>query len=205
LPANHTNARFQWHFAPTGSKETAHMNRFLGLLTGAALSLAAIPAVAEPATLLGVFGNWTALSSGSGSGMTCFVRSEPRAMRPANAKRGHVYLMVSDWPGRKIKGEPEIVYRYPAQETGAALGVGSEKFTFFARAAGNDSTGWLLSLNDNPKLIDAMRGGVSVVATGVPAPVGKGKKAKAAPRTIDTYSLQGFGEALDKAHAACQM
>ena len=41
-----------------------------------------------------------------------------------------------------------------------------------------------------------MRGGVSAVASGTSA---KGTK------TIDTYSLQGFGDALAKVHAACQM
>lgn len=175
------------------------MTRTLALLTGAALTLAALPAAAEPATLLGVFGKWTALSSGSGSGMTCFVRSEPTATRPASVKRtkDKTYLLVSDWPGRKIKGEPQIVYGYQAKEGGAAaLGVGGDKFNFFIRNSGKDGNGWLASLNDNQRLVDAMRGGVSAVASGTTP---KGVK------TIDTYSLQGFGEALDKVHAACQM
>lgn len=176
------------------------MNRILGLLTGAALTLGlAAPTMAEPATLLGVYGNWTALSAGSGSSMTCFVRSTPRATRPASVKRvkDKTYLLVSDWPGRKVKGEPQIVYGYQAKENGAgALGVGGDKFSFFIRNSGKDGNGWLASLNDNQRLIDAMRGGVSAVASGTNP---KGVK------TIDTYSLQGFGEALDKAHAACQM
>ena len=169
-------------------------------LTAAALVFAAIPAMAEPATLLGVFGKWTALSTGAGSGMTCFVRSEPTATRPASVKRlkDKTYLLVSDWPSRKIKGEPQVVYGYQAKENGAAaLGVGADRFTFFLRNSGKDGQGWLLSLNDNQKLVDALRGGVSVVASGT-------TNAKSV-KTIDTYSLQGFGEALDKVHAACQM
>ena len=83
----------------------------LGLSLGAAL-----PAAAEPANLLGVFGNWTAYSSGSGSSLTCFALSKPRASRPATAKRAAVYLMVSDWPSRKIKNEAQIVYGYQASE-----------------------------------------------------------------------------------------
>jgi hypothetical protein len=173
------------------------MTRILGLLTGAALTLAALPAAAaEPATLLGVFGNWTAFQAGSGPNMSCFARSEPRAKRPANAKRGKVYLIVSDWPERKVKNEPQIVYGYQAKEAGASLGVGGDKFTFFARTTGKESSSWLLSLSDNPRLIDAMRNGVSAVASGTPV---KGAK------TVDTYSLEGFGQALEKIHAACQM
>lgn len=176
------------------------MTRIFGLITATALTLAAVaPAAAEPATLLGVFGKWTALSTGSGSDLTCFVRSEPTATRPARIKRvkDKTYLLVSDWPGRKIKGEPQVVYGYQVKDNGAgALGVGSEKFTFFIRNTGKAGNGWLLSLNDNQKLIDAMRGGVSVVASGTSL---KGVK------TVDTYSLQGFGDALDKIHAVCQM
>ena len=175
------------------------MTRTLALLTAAALTAAAVPAAAEPATLLGVFGKWTALSAGSGSSMTCFVRSEPTALRPTNVKRekAKTYLIVSDWPGRKIKGEPQIVYGYQAKEGGAAaLGVGGDKFSFFIRNSGKDASSWLASLNDNQRLVDAMRGGVSAVANGTTT---KGVK------TIDTYSLQGFGDALDKVHAACQM
>ena len=175
------------------------MTKLLRILTGVALTFAALPAAAEPATLLGVFGKWTALSTGAGSGMTCFVRSEPTATRPASVKRlkDKTYLLVSDWPSRRIKGEPQVVYGYQAKENGAAaLGVGPDRFIFFMRNSGKDGQGWLLSLNDNQRLIDAMRGGVSAVTSGTTP---KGVK------TIDTYSLQGFGEALDKVHAACQM
>lgn len=176
------------------------MTRIFGLFTAAVLAVAAAaPAMAEPATLLGVFGKWTALSTGAGSNLTCFVRSEPTATRPAKIKRvkDETYLLVSDWPSRKIKGEPQVVYGYQVKDNGAgALGVGPEKFTFFIRNSGKAGNGWLLSLGDSQKLIDAMRGGVSAVATGTSL---KGVK------TVDTYSLQGFGDALDKIHAACQM
>jgi hypothetical protein len=183
-------------FPVSDGKDFAHMNRILGLLTGVALTVAALPAAAEPATLLGVFGNWTAFTTGSGASLTCFASSKPRASRPA-AKRGNIYLLVSDWPSRKVRGEPQIVYGYQAKEAGAAaLGIGPDKFNFFIRNSGKDGNGWLLSLNDSQKLVDAMRGGVSAVASGTTP---KGVK------TIDTYSLQGFGDALDKVHATCQM
>jgi hypothetical protein len=180
--------------------EFLRMTKIFGLLTGVALTLAAAaPATAEPATLLGVFGKWTALSTGVGSDLTCFVRSEPTATRPTSIKRikDKTYLLVSDWPSRKIKGEPQVVYGYQVKDNGAAaLGVGPDKFNFFIRNSGKDGNGWLLSLNDSQKLVDAMRGGVSAVASGTTP---KGVK------TIDTYSLQGFGDALDKVHATCQM
>jgi len=172
------------------------MNKVLGIGLGLSLVLA-LPAAAEPANLLGVFGNWTAYSSGSGSSLTCYALSKPRASRPATAKRSAVYLMISDWPARKVKAEPQIVYGYQAKEGGAAaLGVGGDKFTFFIRNNGKDGSAWLQQLSENPRLITAMQEGVSAVASGTST-----KNTK----TSDTYSLAGFNDALAKIHAVCQM
>ncbi len=173
------------------------MNKILGTFALAALSLGmALPASAEPANLLGVFGNWSAFSSGSGASLTCYALSKPRASRPA-AKRGAIYLMISDWPARKVKAEPQVVYGYQAKENAAAaLGVGPDKFAFFIRNSGKDGSAWLQQLTDTPRLITAMQGGVSAVASGVSS---KGTK------TSDTYSLSGFNDALAKIHAVCQM
>ena len=176
----------------------ADMARIFGIFACSALSLSlAAPVAAEPANLLGVFGNWSAYTTGSGASMTCYALSKPRAMRPAGTKRTATYLMISDWPSRKVKAEPQVVYGYPGKENGAAaLAVGSDKFTFFMRNNGKEASSWLQQLGDNDRLIDAMHSGVSVVATGVST---RGTK------TSDTYSLAGFNDALAKIHAACSM
>ena len=75
------------------------MTKLFGMALGLSLC-AALPAAAEPANLLGVFGNWSAYTSGTGSSLTCYALSKPRASRPATAKRSAVYLMVSDWPSK---------------------------------------------------------------------------------------------------------
>ena len=105
--------------------------------------------------------------------------------------------MVSDWPSRKVKGETQIVLGYPGNEKGtASLGIGPDKFPFFIKNTGKEASAWLTSLNDNQRLIDAMRGGVSAVAIGV---------SQRGTRTVDTYSLSGFNDALAKIHATCPM
>jgi hypothetical protein len=172
------------------------MKKIWGIALGLSLVLA-LPASAEPANLLGVFGNWTAYSSGSGSNLTCYALSKPRASRPTTAKRSAIYLMISDWPSRKVKAEPQIVYGYQGKEGGVAgLGVGADKFTFFIRNSGKEGSAWLQQLSDNPRLITAMQDGVSAVASGTSARNTK---------TTDTYSLSGFNDALTKIHAVCQM
>jgi len=168
------------------------------LLVVAALFVAVPSAVAaEAATLLGVFDSWSAYSAGDGASKTCYVLSKPRAVQPRGAKRGPIFLMVSDWPARKAKAEPQIVYGYPTKEGGAAsLGIGGDKYTFFMRDVQADGSGWLQSLADNTKLIEDMRQGVTAVAKGL---------SKRGTVTTDTYSLAGFSAALDKAHSTCGM
>jgi len=163
----------------------------LGLVFAAA---ATVPASADPATLLGVFQNWSAYSAGSGSELTCYALTPPRASQPRGAKRAPIYLMVSDWPGRKVKAEPQIVLGYPVKENApAALAIGAAKFAFFARGTGS---AWLQQVGDTGRLIDTLGKGVSAVASGVSA---RGTK------TTDTYSLAGFPDALAKIHDVCKM
>jgi hypothetical protein len=174
------------------------MTRIFNVFAGSVLSLSlAGPVAAEPANLLGVFGNWSAYTTGSGSSLTCYALSKPRATRPAGTKRSANYLMISDWPSRKVKAEPQIVYGYQGKENGAAaLAIGGDKFPFFIRNNGKEASSWLQQLNDNSRLIDSMHNGVSAVASGTSS---RGTK------TSDTYSLEGFNDALAKIHAACNM
>jgi hypothetical protein len=168
-------------------------------ITALCLALAS-PAVAEPANLLGVFGNWSAYTTGTGSSLTCFATSKPRATRPVIAKRGATFLMVSDWPSRKVKAEPQIIFGYQVKEGApAALGIGGDRFNFFLRNNGKEGSAWLQKLNENDKLLTAMQEGVSAVASGS---MSIGKKIT---KTSDTYSLAGFNDAMVKVHAACDM
>lgn|SRR6185312_10202860 len=167
----------------------------LGSLCVAAL---AMPAFADSATLLGAFGNWTAYSAGTGDSMVCFAMSRPRAVEPKRGlKRGSPYLIVSDYPARKVKAETEIVPGYQYKEKAPVnLEIGDDKFAFFARNEAKEGSAWLASLGDGERLVDAMSKGVSAVAMGSPI---KGAK------SADTYSLAGFNDALAKIHATCNM
>ncbi|HKD47567.1 MAG TPA: hypothetical protein VKB67_07770 [Rhizomicrobium sp.] len=167
----------------------------LGSLCAVAL---AVPALGENANLLGAFGNWTAYSTGSGDGLTCFAMSQPRAVEPKRGlKRGAIYLIVTDYPARKVKAEPEIVPGYEYKESvPVTLEIGEDRFNFFGKNEAKQGSAWLTALNDGQRLIDAMSKGVSVVALGTPSH---------GPKSADTYSLAGFNDALAKIHAVCNM
>ena len=167
------------------------------LLSSIAACLLASPVAADSANLLGVFTNWRAFTTGTGNDMTCYAMSAPRAVEPKTAKRADIFLMVSDWPGRKVKAEPEIIpgYQYKLT-TPVTLGIGGTRFNFFPRNNGANGTAWLQNLGDGRALTDAFTHGVSAVAIGASL---KGT------RTVDTYSLAGFSDAMAKIHAACNM
>lgn len=167
----------------------------IGFVCAAALCA---PALGQEANLLGAFGNWTAYSSGSGDSLTCFAMSSPRALEPKSGlKRSAVYLIVTDYPGRKVRDEPEIVPGYEYREKAPVrLEVGEDQFAFFGRNEAKSGAAWLVSPGDNQRLIDAMKNGVSAVAMGTSL---RGAK------MTETYSLAGFNDALAKIHAVCNM
>ena len=167
-------------------------------LSSIALLLLASPAIADSADLLGAFKNWQAYSTGTGNSRTCYALSAPRATEPKKGlKRAPMFLMVSDWPARHIRAEPEIIAGYAYKANGpVTLGIGGDRFNFFSRNEGADGTAWLQNLNDTSSLMEALNHGVSAVAIGTSA---RGTK------TVDTYSLAGFTDALAKIHSACNM
>ena len=167
------------------------------LLGSLAVCVLATPGLADSATLLGVFTNWRAFQTGTGDSMICYAMLAPRAMQPRAAKRGDIFLMVSDWPGRKVKGEPQILpgYQYKLT-TPVTLGIGGDRFNFFPRNDGTNGTAWLQNLNDGRALMGSLTQGVSAVAIGT---------SLRGTRTVDTYSLAGFSEAMAKIHSACNM
>jgi len=174
------------------------MSRYvLGALLGCAvLALAAIPASADTPTLLGVFRDWSAFTSGTGSSKLCYVLTKPASTKP-KAKRDPIYFLVNDWPGRRVKGEPEVVpgYQYKDGSTVTAA-VGGVSVTFFTQNDAGQGAAWVRERADELKLINAMRSGSVIVVTGT---------SKRGTKTTDTYSLAGLGDALDKIHAACGM
>jgi hypothetical protein len=161
------------------------------------VTAAAVPASADDATLLGQTKDWSALTSGSGSDKVCYAMAKPRSSDPRKVKRDPIYFLITDWPGRKTKSEPEAVpgYQYKEGSTVSAQ-VGADKFEFFTQNDGGSGSAWIRKRVDEVRLIDAMRNGQELIVTGT---------SKRGTMTRDTFSLAGLSDALDKIHAACGM
>ena len=101
-------------------------------------------AAADNPTLLGAFKNWSAYTITTSGTKVCYALSQPKSTDPKNVKRDPAYFLISDWPGRKAKGEPEVVAGYPYKDGSKVTAqVGSDKFTFFTRNDGQDGSAWV--------------------------------------------------------------
>ena len=164
------------------------------LLTAAAL--APHFAVAAP-EVLGTFQNWAAYTTQAGDAKVCYALSRPTASEPRKARRDPIFFLVNDWPGRKAKGEPEIVPGYQYKDgSDVTVEIGADKFTFFTKNDAGAGGAWVEAQADEQRLVDAMKDAPEAVVTGT---------SKRGTVTRDTYSLAGFGAALEKAHQACAM
>ncbi len=166
------------------------------LLAAGMLAAGPVPAAAaDGPTLLGAFKDWSAYTIGKGDAKTCYVLSKPKSTAPKNVTRDPVFFLVSDWPARKAKAEPEVVPGYPYKDgSKVTTQVGSDKFTFFTKNEDNTGNAWVEAKADEARLVDAMRRGSQMIVTGT---------SSRGTLTRDTYSLSGISAALDKIHAAC--
>jgi hypothetical protein len=162
----------------------------------AAISISSVAADTPP-TLLGSFKDWSAFQSNTNQGRTCYALAKPSSSEPKKAKRDPIYLLISDWPLRKTRSEPEIVpgYQYKDGSTVSAA-VGAEKFEFFTKNDGGAGSAWVQDQSNEVNFVEAMKRGSQIVVTGT---------SQHGTVTHDTYSLGGFSAALEKIHAACGM
>jgi hypothetical protein len=162
----------------------------------AAQQPAAVNPVAQ-ATLLGQFGDWGAYSATPGGRKVCFALSKPTAStdNPPNRRKPPmtVYMFVSSRPTEKVKDEVSmLVTGYQLRpNTDATLSVGSANFAMYTQ---NDGA-WIKNASDEARIVDTMRKGSDMVvkATTVPG-----------TQTIDTFSLKGLAQALDRVAQECK-
>ena len=162
-----------------------------------AMTALAFPAMADNPTTLGSFKDWTALTVGTGANKTCWAIARPQSSLPAKAKRDPIGFLVTDWPSRHAKAEPEVNPGYQYKDGSAVtVQVGSDKFDFFTKNDGDQGGAWMKDPKEESRLISAMRSGAQMIVTGI---------SKRGTMTHDTYSLGGVADAVDKIHAECGM
>ncbi len=166
-------------------------------LFGAALLgnlVAAAPALADNPVSLGTFEDWESFTYQSAGAPVCYVFSVPKKSESDKkiAKRDPVYFLVTDFPGRKIKGQVSTIIGYPFKESSTvAVKVDDQAFDLYT----SGDTAWAAAADVEAKVLKALRTGKSLTVTGTSW---KGTQ------TTDNYSLAGIVKALDKIDATCK-
>lgn len=197
----------------------------LSLLVGAAFSLSAVAQQAQPSppstseppalvkrparprpaprapeaaeakpTLLGQFAEWGAYTASPGGKKVCFAIAKPTSAetKPPNRPRNQPYMFISTRPADKVTNEVSVAIGYPFKPgSEASTQVGSTTFALYTQGDG----AWIKNRAEESHMVDTMRQGDTVVVKG---------ESSHGTMTMDTYSLKGLAEALDRVAQECQ-
>ena len=151
------------------------------------------PGPAKP-TFLAQFSDWGAYMATPNGRKICFAISKPTSAetKPPDRPRNQPYMFISTRPADKVINEVSIVVGYPFKTSSEANAqVGSTTFQLYTQGDG----AWIKNAAEEAHMVEAMRAGDTAVVRGMSA---KGTE------SIDTYSLKGLSEALDRVAQECK-
>ena len=139
----------------------------------------------------GQFKNWSAQNTNINGQQVCYAVSSPVASDPKNLNRAESRVFVSFRPNDKIQNEISITSGYN-YKTSSKVSVAIDKKEF--KFETEDNFAWLTKYEEEVSMIDIMKKSSQAKVTATSA---KGSK------TIDTFSLGGFGDAYEAAKKKC--
>lgn len=148
---------------------------------------------AEP-TLIGQFGTWGAYTASPNGKKVCFALAKPSSSKtnPANRPRDPAYAFISTRPAEKVVNEVSIMIGYtvkPGSES--TLQVGGGTYAMYTQGDGL----WIKNAAEEERMVESMRKSAELTVKAVSA---KGTE------TIDTFSLKGLAQALDRLGQDCR-
>ena len=174
----------------------------------------AAPPAAKPA-LVGTYGDWSVFQSQTGKNRICYTLAQPKERAPADLKRDPAYAFISERPGEGVRNEVSFIMGFevagaaPAAEAKDAKEkdkkkdkkkeaepvaptavIGDQTFDLLPKGANL----WVKNAAKESELIAEMRKGAKLQ---IKAASKKGNV------TVDTYSLAGFSQAIDRALKDC--
>ena len=142
------------------------------------------------ATLLASFGDWNAYVSQQGRAKVCYALSKPKDQQPKELKRDSAYLFVSFRPSENVRNEIAVVMGFAAKDGNAEAAIGKTTYALVTK----DQNAWVQNPAEENQLVATMSRGPNLVLKAV---------SKRGNKVSDTYSLNGFGPALDRARKEC--
>jgi hypothetical protein len=154
------------------------------------------PSSVAQATLLGQFGDWGAYAATPEGKKICFALSKPTAMQdnPPNRRNPNmsVFMFISSRPADRVKDEVSLlIVGYKLKPNlDANLAVAGAAFPLYTQ---NDGA-WVKVAGDDLKVVDALRKASEATVKATTA---------GNTQTIDTFSLKGISQALDRVAQEC--
>jgi hypothetical protein len=181
------------HAQSASSPKTANPASAKPAAAKPAAAAASVTGGVEP-TLIGQFGTWGAYTATPNGKKVCFALAKPSSSKtnPANRPRDPAYAFVSTRPAEKVTNEVSIMIGYtlkPGSES--TLEVGGGTYAMYTQGDGL----WIKNAAEEERMVEAMRKSADVVVKGVSA---KGTE------TIDTFSMKGLSQALDRLAQDCR-
>jgi invasion protein IalB len=175
---------------------------------------------ASKPALVATFGDWNVFVGEAGKGRICYTLAQPKSRDPASLKRDPGYAFISDRPAEGVRNEVSFIMGFdvaggadaaeakldpkPGEKPETKSDAKSKTPTGPAPVALVDETSfemlpkggnlWVKNAAKEGALITEMRKGVKLV---IKAASLRGHQ------SIDTYSLTGFAQALDRVQKEC--
>lgn len=163
------------------------------------------PAAAKPA-LVATYGDWSVFESQAGKARICYALAQPKDRAPPELKRDPGYAFISERPAESVRNEVSFIMGFDVATPADPAEAKDKKAVDVAPSASiGDTTFDLLPKGPNLWVKNAAK------ESDLIAEMRKGAKLKlvikaASKRgnvTVDTYSLAGFGQAIDRALKEC--
>jgi hypothetical protein len=140
---------------------------------------------------VGNYGDWGAYLAQSGKDKTCYALASPKDRAPGGLNRDPAYVFISNRPGENVRNEVSIIMGFALKEgADGRAEIGGSSFDLVAKG----SNAWIKNPAEESQFIDALKKGSKLI---VKAPSQKGRV------TIDTYSLSGISQALERVQKDC--
>ena len=189
----------------------------IAVTTGAHAEAAKKPekdATAGKPALVASYGDWSVFQSQAGKSHICYTLAQPKDRAPADIKRDPAYAFISERPSERVRNEVSFIMGFevgapppPAESkdkkkpdskdrksrneaVSPTAVIGDAEFELLPK--GNDV--WVKNAAEESQLIDEMRKGAKLT---IKAASKKGNV------TVDSYSLAGFSQAIDRALKDC--
>lgn len=163
----------------------------LAVVVIAALTTFATTAVAADKPL-GTFNTWSAMTFNEDDKTVCMMWSQPEKAEGDYKKRGEIFVFVTHRPGDQEMNKVSFETGYTFKESSEVrVIIDGTTYTLYT----DGSTAWSSDVEDDLRMVNAMRAGRTMIMEGVSS---RGTETK------DTYSLSGFTAAHNAINKACR-